>query len=397
MNLPPTYYDVLINREIDRSLVIAARKDIEENREGGPFLSTDAFSKHFDQYAQELHEQVGYNIQKELQSAGVSSPSQIENRVNTFFDSPDFKKMLYLKTLDYLTLVNFELFGKKTFYISTNLAEQLAITDLEIDSEFLKLPFDSCLFVLSGHTALRALYVTENRPDSVIDFKTPVSVFANSVASEVGGRKIVFACWHANRTSSHFFIKRELLIRPGWKIADTLRTDWSDIYRGSDQEKEPTINEIIHGAPVDDSPLVQGGIAFFRIVLNAILYMGCNDAETIAHLSPHPQLRERLAQVKSLAKRKNIKSSIARSSSLDYSELGANVEPIAIRKPNVGTAGETSSGGAPLVAAKRFIVRGHWRNQPHGEKGEQRKLIWIRPYYKGPELAELVNKPYIAK
>jgi len=33
----------------------------------------------------------------------------------------------------------------------------------------------------------------------------------------------------------------------------------------------------------------------------------------------------------------------------------------------------------------RFVVRGHWRNQPHGEGRQERKRIWIQPFWKGPE------------
>jgi len=48
-----------------------------------------------------------------------------------------------------------------------------------------------------------------------------------------------------------------------------------------------------------------------------------------------------------------------------------------------------------LEYAKRFIVRGHWRNQPCGPDLAERKLTWIKPYYKGPEIADLVNRPYV--
>jgi hypothetical protein len=43
------------------------------------------------------------------------------------------------------------------------------------------------------------------------------------------------------------------------------------------------------------------------------------------------------------------------------------------------------------------MVRGHWRRQPHGQENLERKLIWIRPYYKGPDLAAVINKPYLVK
>jgi hypothetical protein len=45
----------------------------------------------------------------------------------------------------------------------------------------------------------------------------------------------------------------------------------------------------------------------------------------------------------------------------------------------------------------RFIVRGHWRNQSHGEKHSLHKYIWIKPYYKGPEFGQEVSKHYLVK
>lgn len=60
-------------------------------------------------------------------------------------------------------------------------------------------------------------------------------------------------------------------------------------------------------------------------------------------------------------------------------------------KPPVGYK-SLSSGGQ--VLDKRFVVRGHWRMQPYGEKHALRKSIWIKPHWKGPELAEIINRPY---
>jgi hypothetical protein len=43
---------------------------------------------------------------------------------------------------------------------------------------------------------------------------------------------------------------------------------------------------------------------------------------------------------------------------------------------------------------KRFIVRGHWTHQVYGEKLSLRRKQWILPYWKGPELSEIISKPY---
>ena len=43
---------------------------------------------------------------------------------------------------------------------------------------------------------------------------------------------------------------------------------------------------------------------------------------------------------------------------------------------------------------KRFVVRGHYRQQAYGEKMSLRKRIWIMPHWKGPDMSEVVSKPY---
>lgn len=45
----------------------------------------------------------------------------------------------------------------------------------------------------------------------------------------------------------------------------------------------------------------------------------------------------------------------------------------------------------------RFIVQGHWRNQAFGPLHQQHRLIFIDPYYKGPEFSEVVNSPHVVK
>jgi hypothetical protein len=42
----------------------------------------------------------------------------------------------------------------------------------------------------------------------------------------------------------------------------------------------------------------------------------------------------------------------------------------------------------------RFVVRGHWRNQPCGPGRQERKLLWIAPYWKGPAEGEVLDRTY---
>ena len=51
---------------------------------------------------------------------------------------------------------------------------------------------------------------------------------------------------------------------------------------------------------------------------------------------------------------------------------------------------DTDSRGNPYK--HRFVVSGHWRNQPHGKGRKKRRRIWVNPYIKGPENAPLLNQ-----
>lgn len=45
----------------------------------------------------------------------------------------------------------------------------------------------------------------------------------------------------------------------------------------------------------------------------------------------------------------------------------------------------------------RTLVRGHWKNQPCGEKGQERKWLHIEPYWRGPEDGPTAIRPHILK
>lgn len=50
------------------------------------------------------------------------------------------------------------------------------------------------------------------------------------------------------------------------------------------------------------------------------------------------------------------------------------------------------TGSRPTV---QTLVRGHWKLQPWGACGEQRKLIHVEPYWRGPEEAPIAVRPHL--
>ena len=65
-----------------------------------------------------------------------------------------------------------------------------------------------------------------------------------------------------------------------------------------------------------------------------------------------------------------------------------------VRLPSQVIAAARAYGTPKWELDRRFIVRGHWRNQAVGKGGADRKRIQIQPYWKGPESGEALARAY---
>ncbi len=389
--LPVTYYDVVYKRDKDLFNFISLEINAIEGKEIEILNPDDLL--YVQEYFRVTIDKVVETTKNNLKLMGVINPTELDFHIQKMYETPEFKQLLLSIEADYITLVNFELFHKKTFYISPNLADNLAQTKLDIESKFLKLPFDSCLFVFDSPKVISAFYEFQKQDINFdIDFNTPISVFA-IIVPEMEHKKIIFRCWHANYQSSYSFIKRELLIKDGWNIDKTLKTDWNDVY--SECGVENTISDLHKSLSKDDSTFYEDGMAFFRILVNAILYLSSNEPELIDNFSKYKELKDKKSRLSSKSKIARVEKQLSKTSKLDYVGVGENVPPITIDKSYQNQS--KNNGNSAQIISKRFIVRGHWRNQPCGKNQEKRKLIWIKPYYKGAEMAELINKQYIVK
>ena len=383
MNLKNTLYDVLLNRV--PYIFEYIEKDIEFVKEKGllpPFGSTDTFSKYYSEYLEVIIQELIKSTQNNLRLVGKTHIS--DNEIESLVRKEIPNTIGYINHAEYLSLFNFMFFGKKTLYFDNQLVEHLAYTKLDAPSELIIPPFESCLFVYSSPLAIKALFnLGKNRPD--IDLETPISVFIANRPCDEGLRKLIFTCWQANTKSTNIFVKRELLVRKDWTIDTMLKTDWRDIY------KDFSENEILY----DESIFYEAGLLFFHILINSILYLGSNDPDIISVLSNRPKFIQELETLKSPGKIKDLNRKIKATSALDFNLVGKSTGAITVRKPSGYENNELSL--KIKLKGKRFIVRGHWRRQHYGEGSITTRLTWIRPYFKGPELAQLINKPYNVK
>lgn len=52
------------------------------------------------------------------------------------------------------------------------------------------------------------------------------------------------------------------------------------------------------------------------------------------------------------------------------------------------------SGAKGVSPTVQFLVRGHWKNQPHGPRNTLRKTIWVQPFWKGDEGARVLLRSH---
>ncbi|CAG7857846.1 hypothetical protein MCAMS1_02819 [biofilm metagenome] len=305
---------------------------------------------------------------------------------------------------EYYCLFNFMLNGEKVFHFSDNLVEHLAHTDINMNASYIQLPFPSCLFVLTSETAINALHNIRGKEGRIsmnnnkIDYTAPISVFVTlrPVGLGMKGNKLVILAFHARLPNrSYLTTKRELYLNEEWNLEQALRTDWDTLSPDNSGYGHFANSDECTSDKVGDDLFYTDGLLFFRIVLNAILYLSSEHAETQAIKSQRPELEAKAKEILSAPKRQKILKNAAQHSSLNYDEVGGSIGKIIIKYNEGDESGIVGvGGGEPNV---RFKVRGHWRGQAFGPGGIERKIIWIRPYWKGPDLAKEINKPYLVE
>ena len=345
--------------------------------------------------AKDFSKRTGLPI-NEFQKLIRNAPSDIKANIASLLHTANF---------EYHAIMNFALSGKKTFYFSDNLSHHLANTEINLKADLVELPFNSCLFVFTSPVVINAMHNIRGQDGrwemntAGLDYSAPVSVFLTMHPRdrELPARKLVMVAWHARHPGrSYLMLKRELYMGDGWTLEQALRTDWEKL---NPEQHGGGIYLSAEGeiATQDDRTFYTDGLGFYRIVLNAILYLSSDQPELFAVKSPRAELEARAAMILSAPKRKKAKKGAVQHSVLDYSEVGGSVSHIIVQQTAVEGCEPDGNAGSRSKSLYKFMVRGHWRHQPYGPGLSERKLIWIKPFYKGEDMASQINKPYLVR
>ena len=399
IKLPETYYDE--RSKNSPFLFECIRQDlrtIEKRNLTGPFFDGDNFpgmNRHFEKVITAL----GHKLSNNFRQIAGRDELLYRSLIDNFQQSDGLSRETFFHAVDYLTLLNFTLYGRKSFFFTDNLVEHLIHTELDAPSTHIRLPIITCLFVITSPAVIKSLRHLPGRPPVS---KEPLSIFlteAETSEEERGVRKIIITCYQNVFEEKPLLVKRSLLIRDDWSIKQMLQTNWEEIFGGKNEDNP--------GFGDDEAFYSNEGIVlFYRALMNCILYIQSKDADIISKLSPHRRAgtMNRKEREQELFLSDQPKKEVSK---LDYEMVGESIPPMIIKRvvdesgDNEKANGEESSRTAAASEhnkmGKRILVRGHWRNQAHGENFSERKLIWIKPFYKGPEIAEMIERPIIVK
>jgi len=129
----------------------------------------------------------------------------------------------------------------------------------------------------------------------------------------------------------------------------------------------------------------------FYLVLNVLLYVTSADCDIKEIRSQRPEMEKRIQGLKNPAKIRKLIQKCQKESRYSHYMIGSSI----VLSPEEKQLYEEIQKRRLSV---RFLVGGHWRAQWYGPKDNQvQKPKWIRPFFKGPEIGEIIKSIGVIK
>lgn len=396
--MPKTHFDCI--QSIRPEFLEDIKKDVKYLIKIGretPVLSVDEYNSRFSDC---ITREVEKYFEMTARTMGVPTYFLREN-LNSF---PDFVRnriavAAHNLNHEYHSCINFLLAGKKTFFFSDVVSQNLVHTEINLPATEIQLPFFACQLVFTEREIIDAFYTRaiKDNPNLKIDYSCPISVFVtlHNDCDGLDGRRIIINSQHSKFPDTLFMgQKRELFLGNSWSLEQSLKTDWEKL---TPDNLGTGLNYSNNNFDYStDEQFYTDGLLFHRIVMNAILYIISKNSDFLQQNSSLKELEKRIKNTKSFPKKVELEREIKNISVLDYFEVGINENPIVIKQNNGGDKKvDIAYENFDRKIIRRFMVRGHWRNQRCGTGLTETKLIWIKPYIKGDDLSEMINKPYV--
>jgi hypothetical protein len=259
-------------------------------------------------------------------------------------------------------VTNFELHRRKAFWVDEALAFMLDHTELDVVGRELRVPFPSF-----------ALAFTDRHVLSLAE-----RLFSRGQSSPLAGQILRILTVYVSEVPDGEARRLQVSFAPDALGADLPGLVRHDIPLADDAPVQGWLDRIaprpaVEPAPPDTDPLR----GLVRITVNAISYATSAGVEPQARTAP------------AASRRPPARTRTPVSSESVYFLPGA-IEISQLRRMQ---ALERMPDGREVL--RRFMVRGHWRRA--APSWTDQRLRWIQPYWKGPDLAAVIERTYKLK
>jgi hypothetical protein len=257
------------------------------------------------------------------------------------------------------SMINHELHHRKTFWVDESLAYMLDQTELDVVGSELRAPFASFALVFTDRhmLSLGERLLAQQRDNPVAGHLLRVAT-VDVTEYQRGGGRVLEVCFAFDALGADVpaLVRHEIVL--------------------DDESRVQSYLDMVAPLPAIDPPPpdthpVRG---LLRTTINAILYA------TSAGVSP-----ERRSPPAS--RRPNAKQVF---SSDDVFHLPGTIDISRVRKLQ-----ELERAPEGRVLMRRYMVRGHWRRA--AKTWADQRLRWIEPYWKGPDMAAIIERAYRLK
>jgi hypothetical protein len=255
--------------------------------------------------------------------------------------------------------VNYELHRRKTFWVDEALVYMLAHTTLDVPGQDLRVPFPCFALVFTDRHVLslcERLLAADATSPLTGHLLRVATVFVTE--ERTAGARVL----HLGLALDALGADPPHLIEHDVRLADNERVK-------ADMDSDPPA-ATIDGQPVPRTRPLPG---LLQVVLNAILYCTSAGVERDVRVAP----RQR-------------RPGVGAPPVFSSEEVYYLPAPIKISKVRQMQALSRVSSGRTML--HRYMVRGHWRRPAKNWKEQHPR--WIKPYWKGPDIAAVIERTY---
>jgi len=294
---------------------------------------------------------------------------------------------------DLQIMVAFQLAGQQTYRFAINLSDRLIRTNIDVPARLFKLPHKCFQTIHQSRDAIdvfcRALEVLKPRLSLTEgsanggSLSTIVSIVEQGIH---GGRQLQFN-YKLHLPTGGRVTSRSLMV--------TLPLEAEGDERLPDiiASRAISLPQEYEAPDLSDMELFDERVsALLRLSANSALYLVSANADVSEEQDPYAALKSKsLAKGLPAKQRKRAEHELLYTSKTKFRDVGIHFESRKF-EDEVAAAGEPSGSSRKLT--KRLVVSGHWKIQRYGPKRSQSKIIFVEPYSKGPEAADVVARNY---